>query len=106
MLGGFDPRSEKLLFQRRRGGALLIALLFYAGTIGWFIARSPVEQTVEVELEPELQDFAVEEEKEPEVEEEPPPPPPPNAKIDVTKKPQKKKKIEPPKAKPIEAAPE
>jgi protein TonB len=106
MLGGFDPRSEKLFFQRRRGGELLLTLLLYAGTIAWFIARSPVEQTVEVELEPDLQDFAVEEEKEPEVEEEPPPPPPPNAKIDVTKKPQKKKKIEPPKAKPIEAAPE
>jgi len=106
MLGGFDPRSEKLFFQRRRGGAFLLALLLYAGVIGWFILRSPTEETVEVQLEPELQDFAVEEEQEPEVEEEPPPPPPPNAKIDVNKKPPKKKKIEPPKAKPQDAAPE
>lgn len=106
MLGGFDPRSEKLFFQRRLRSAWLISLALYGGAIIYGVSRGPAEETVEVQLEPELQDFAVEEEKEPEVEEEPPPPPPPNAKIDVNKKPQKKKKIEPPKTKQTDAAPE
>ncbi|MBC8070761.1 MAG: hypothetical protein IAG13_20705, partial [Deltaproteobacteria bacterium] len=105
MLGGFDPRSEKLFFQRRRGVSLAISLLLYGGAIAFAVTRGPGEQVVEVELEPELKDFAVEDEPEPEMDE-PPPPPPPNAKVDVNKKPQKKKKIEPPTAKPQEAAAE
>lgn len=100
MLGGFDPRSEKLFFGRRRGGAILGALAIYAAALALGLSQSGPEETVDVLLEPELKDFAVEEEP-PEVEEEPPPPPPPNAKVDVTAKPKPKPKIKPPIDKPV-----
>lgn len=105
MFGGFDPRSEKIFFARRRGRAIVGALLIYAGAVALGLSQGGPEQTVEVEFEPELQDFAVEEEP-PEVEEEPPPPPPPNAKVDVTAKPKPKPKIKPPVDKPQGPPPE
>jgi protein TonB len=95
MLGGFDPRSEKVFFARRRTGAILGALAIYAAALALGLSQQGQEQTVDVLLEPELKDFAVEEEP-PEIEEEPPPPPPPNAKVDVTAKPKPKPKIKPP----------
>jgi protein TonB len=104
MLGGFDPSSEKLFFQRRRGGALLTAIAIYAGALAYGLTRDHDEEIVDVGLEPELKDFAVEEE--PVVEEEPPPPPPPEAKVQVTSKPKPKPKLKPPPAKPQDVAPE
>ncbi len=99
MLGGFDPRSDKLFFGRRRRGAILVALAIYGAAIALALSQQGSEATVDVEFEPELKDFAVEEEP-PEVQEEPPPPPPPNAKIEVTAKPKPKPKIKPPVDKP------
>jgi protein TonB len=98
MFGGFDPRSEKLFFARRRGGAIAAALAIYAASVALALSQQGSEATVEVEFEPELKDFAIEEEP-PEIEEEPPPPPP-NAKVDVTAKPKPKPKIKPPEVKP------
>jgi protein TonB len=60
------------------------------------------EETVEVQLQPEIQDFAVEEEEEPEVEEEPPPPPPPDAQVKVVKKLKPRPKPQTPLQKPTE----
>jgi protein TonB len=104
MLGGFDPRSEKLFFQRRYGHASLAALVVAAAVAGWAASQDRADAVVEVELQPEIEDFAVEEEK-PE-EEEPPPPPPPDVEVKVTQKPKPKPKIKPPDQKPLEAAPE
>lgn len=104
MLGGFDPRSEKLFFRRRRGGAIALTLLVYAAIFGEAILAPAPEKTIEVELEPEIKDFAMEEE--PVVEEEPPPPPPPNTKVEITKAPRPKPKIKTPIEKPQEAATE
>jgi periplasmic protein TonB len=107
MFGGFDPRSEKLFFARRRGGAIAAALAIYAASVALALLQEGRETTVDVEFEPELKDFAVEEEP-PVVEEEPPPPPPPNAKLDVTAKPKPKPKpkIKPPIDKPQGPPPE
>ncbi|MFO0631992.1 MAG: energy transducer TonB [Nannocystaceae bacterium] len=105
MLGGFDPNSDKLFFQRRRGRALLAAVALYAAALAYGLTRERSDAIVEVGLEPELTDFAVEEE-EPPKEEEPPPPPPPDAKVQVTSKPKPKPKLKPPPAKPQEVAPE
>lgn len=104
MLGGFDPRSEKLFFQRRYGHASLASLIIAAAVAGWAASQDRADAVVEVELQPEIEDFAVEEEK-PE-EEEPPPPPPPDVEVKVTQKPKPKPKIKPPDQKPQEAAPE
>ncbi len=104
MLGGFDPRGEKLFFQRRRGGALLLAFALYAAVFVRAFFFAAADKTTVVQLEPEIRDFVTEEE--PVVEEEPPPPPPPNTKVEVTKAPRPKPKIKLPDQKPQEAAPE
>lgn len=108
MLGGFDPRLREVFFRRRRTGALLAALLVYLASVGIAYKLNPgQEKQVEVQLEPEIQDFAVEEEEpEPEVEEEPPPPPPPDTKVKVVDKPKPKPKIKPPDQKVTEQAEE
>jgi protein TonB len=98
MLGGFDPRLREVFFRRRRGIALLVALVLYLASVvvAWWIAPQK-EKTIDVQLEPEIADFALdEEEPEPEPEEEPPPPPPPDTKVEVVDKPKPKPKIKPP----------
>lgn len=106
MLGGFDPRLREMYTQRRRGGALAWGALLLAvtGTAAWLAYPPPKEDIVEVQLEPEIQDFAVADE--PEIEEEPPPPPPPETKVEVVAKPKPKPKPKPPKKKVTEAAEE
>jgi len=105
MLGGFDPRQDQLFFARKRRQALGWALVAFALLLLWVATQKRADETVEVALEPEIQDFAVEEEK-PEVEEEPPPPPPENTKVKVTNKPKPKPKIKPPDKKQTDVAPE
>ena len=108
MLGGFDPRLREVFFRRRRGRALLAALLVYLASVALaYRLQDGKEEEVEVQLEPEIQDFAVEEEApEPEVEEEPPPPPPPDTKVKVVDEPRPRPKIQPPDKKVTEAADE
>lgn len=106
MLGGFDPRSDSLFFSRRRSHAIFGALALYGAAMALALSQQGAEETIEVELQPDLQDFAVEEEEPPPEEEEPPPPPPPDAKIDPAAKPKPKPKIKPPEAKPQAVAPE
>src|SRR5215210_2150088 len=105
MLGGFDPRSEALLFPRRYRDALIAALLAFGGVSVGVAMQDRADATIEVEFQPDIEDFAVQED-EPEPEEEPPPPPPPDVEVKVTKTPKPKPKIEPPKQKPQAAAPE
>lgn len=105
MLGGFDPRLHELFVRRRRGGALAWGLLALAvvGTTAWLAYPPKREEIVEVQLQPEIQDFAVEEE---EPEPEPEPPPPPNTKVEVVSKPKPKPKPKPPDKKVTEAVDE
>lgn len=108
MLGGFDPRLGEMFLRRRRGTALvwgLLALGLLGGT-AWVAYPPPKEEVAEVQLEPEIQDFAIEEEPEPEIEEEPPPPPPPNTKVKVVKNPKPRPKPKPPDKKVTDAAEE
>ena len=49
---------------------MLAALLLYASVLGWALRGPEAEKTMEVQLEPEIKDFAVEQEPEPEIEEE------------------------------------
>jgi periplasmic protein TonB len=104
MLGGFDPRLQELFVRRNRGGALAWGLLVLTATVivAWLAYPPKQEEIVEVQLEAEIQDFAVEEE--PELEEEPPPPPPPNTKVEVVSKPKPKPRPKPPDKKITEAA--
>jgi periplasmic protein TonB len=106
MLGGFDPRLQELFVRRNRGGALAWGLfvLSVVGTSAWLAYPPQREEIVEVRLEPEIQDFAVEEQPEPEPE--PEPPPPPNAKVEVVSKPKPQPKPKPPEKKITEAAKE
>jgi protein TonB len=104
MLGGFDPRQEQLFFARKRRQAFGWALFVFSLLAVWVATQKGAEETVVVALEPEIQDFAVEEEKP--VEEEPPPPPPENTQVKVTNKPKPKPKIKPPDKKQTDALPE
>ncbi len=109
MLGGFDPRLREGFFPRRRTQAFLGAVLVYLASVGlvMWMQDAPVEEEVEVELEPTIEDFSVEEEEpEPEIEEEPPPPPPPDTKVKVVQKPKPRPKIKTPDKKVTEAADE
>lgn len=92
MFHGFNPATRDQVLERRNGRSLLIATLSYMALFGsWLALDQSKEPTVEVQLEPEIKDFAVQEEPEPEPEEEPPPPPP-----DIAPKPQ----VQKPKPKP------
>jgi len=109
MLDGFEPNEAAIFFERRRAYGLLMALVMIGGPAAYVIdgARRH-EKTIEVKLEPKIEDFAVQEEApEPEVEpEEPPPPPPPNAKIKVVDHPTPRPKVVTPDKKVTEAAEE
>ncbi|MEM7159680.1 MAG: energy transducer TonB [Myxococcota bacterium] len=106
MLGGFDPRSGELFLHRKRGQAVVWGtfILLTTGVTAWLVYPPKKEEVVEVQLEPEIQDFAIEEEPEPEPE--PPPPPPPNTKVKVVKNPKPRAKPKPPKKKVTEVAQE
>lgn len=79
MFQGFDPASRDQVFARRNKRALLLALAGHLLVIGtWAYRDSFHEKEVAVLLEPEIKDFALDEQPEPEPEEEPPPPPPPD----------------------------
>ena len=65
----------------------------YGAMLAWGLRNQPKEETVAVELEPEIKDFAVEEEVE--VEEEPPPPPK-DAPTERAQKPRPRPELRPP----------
>ncbi|MEM6294931.1 MAG: TonB family protein [Myxococcota bacterium] len=113
MFDGFRPELQGWFFERRiMPSAITLGILLAGGAV--YIAQlERKEETVEVGLaDPELSDFAVEEEEEPEPEEEEapeaeaPPPPPPNAKVKRVKKPTPRPKPSTPLEMPTEAAAE
>jgi protein TonB len=106
MFDGFRPGSSPGYFVNREVPAFLIALVLVIGPVVYAFVAEPEEEVVEVELAPEIQDFAVEEEPEEEEPEEEPPPPPPDAKVEVVQKLKPKPKPMTPMQKPTEAAPE
>ncbi len=108
MFHGFDTATRDQVFERRNKRSLLLAGLSYFVLFASWIAMDHDKQaTVDVVLEPEIKDFAVEEEPEPEPEEEPPPPPPPEvAPKPQAEKPKPKPKPEVPKAIPDAPLPE
>jgi hypothetical protein len=76
MFQGFDPATRDQVFARRNRRSLLIAAASYLVLFGsWIALDKSKEKAVEVRFEPEVKDFAIEEEPEPEPEDEPPPPP-------------------------------
>lgn len=100
MFGGFEHRSgHQEFFERKRGRANLLALLLFGGFMAWQLSEDGPEETLDVELETEIQDIQVEEEPEEEPEpepEEPPPPPPKNVKTKVVKQLKPKPKVQTP----------
>jgi TonB family protein len=78
MFHGFDTATRDQVLERRNKRSLLLTSVAFVAMFGsWIALDRSKEQTVDVLLEPEIKDFAVEEQPEPEPEEEPPPPPPP-----------------------------
>ena len=78
MFHGFDTATRDQVLERRNKRSLLLTSVAFAAMFGsWIALDRSKEKTVDVLLEPEIKDFAVEEQPEPEPEEEPPPPPPP-----------------------------
>jgi len=94
--------------RRSRGSALFwgVLMLTAVGTTAYVVYPPKAEEVVDVQLEPEIQDFAVVEEEALEPEPEPPPPPPPNTKVEVVRKPKPRAKPKPPDHKVTEAAEE
>ena len=106
MFHGFDPATRDLVFARRNRRSLALTTLCYALLFGaWVALDRSKEKEVEVLLEPEVKDFAVEETPEPEPEE-PPPPPPALAPTPQVQKPKPKPRPEVPREIPKEAPPE
>ena len=107
MFHGFDPATRDEVFARRNKRSLAIASLSYLVLFGsWIALDRSKEQTVDVRFEPEVKDFAIEEEPEPEPEEEPPPPPPELQPKPQVQKPKPKPKPEIPKEIPQAPPPE
>jgi len=107
MFHGFDPATRDQVFARRNKRSLAIASLSYLILFGsWVALDRSKEQTVDVRFEPEVKDFAIEEEPEPEPEEEPPPPPPELQPKPQVNKPKPKPKLEIPKEIPQAPPPE
>ena len=113
MFDGFRPELQGWFFERRIvPSAIALGILLAAG-VGYLATLESKEETIDVALgDPDLTDFAVEEEEEPEPEEEEvpeaeaPPPPPPDAKVKRVKKPKPRPKPSTPIEKPTEAAAE
>jgi protein TonB len=113
MFDGFRPELQGWFFERRIvPSAIALGVLLAAG-VAYVATLETKEETFDVALaDPELTDFAVEEEEEPEPEEEEipeaeaPPPPPPNAKVKRVKKPKPRPAPSTPIEKPTEAAAE
>ncbi len=110
MFDGFRPELQGWFFERRIGPSVVALSMLLAGASAYVYFLETKEKTVEVALaDPELQDFAVEEEpelEEEEPEQEAPPPPPPDAKVKVVKKATPRPKPQTPIAKPTDAADE
>lgn len=107
MFHGFDPATRDRVFARRNKRSLALAAISYFILFGsWLALDRSKEPTVDVRFEPEVKDFAIEEEPEPEPEEEPPPPPPDIAPKPQVQKPKPKPRPEVPKAIPDAAPPE
>ncbi len=108
MFHGFDTATRDQVLERRNKRSLLITSVAFVAMFGsWIALDRSKEKTVEVLLEPEVKDFAVEEQPEPEPEEEPPPPPPPEvAPKPKADKPKPKPKPEVPKVIPEGPPPE
>ena len=111
MFDGFRPELQGWFFERRIVPSAIALGVLLVGTGVYIATLEAPEDTIEVALaDPELSDFAVEEE-EPEIEEEEPepeapPPPPPDAKVKRVKKLTPKPKPQTPISKPTEAADE
>lgn len=107
MFHGFDPATRDQVFVRRNKRAIVLALFGHMLVIGTWAWRDRLhEPEVAVVLEPEIKDFAVDEQPEPEPEEEPPPPPPDVPKPQPQAKPKPRPKLEPPKVIPQGPPPE
>jgi protein TonB len=108
MFEGFDPATREQVFDRRNKRSFILALFGHVLVIGAWAYRDRLrEPEVTVQLEPEIKDFAVEDQPEPEVEEEPPPPPPPDVpKPQPQAKPKPRPKPEVPKVIPEGPPPE
>jgi len=106
MFHGFDHVTRDQVFERRNRRSLIIASLSYMVLFGsWVALDRSKEPQVEVTLEAEIKDFAVQEEPEPEVEDDPPPPPEVAPKPQV-QKPKPKPRVEVPKTIPEGPPPE
>jgi protein TonB len=107
MFHGFDPATRDQVFARRNKRSFAIASVSYLLLFGsWIALDRSKEPSVEIRFEPEVKDFAIEEEPEPEPEEEPPPPPPELAPKPQVQKPKPKPKPEIPKEIPNTPPPE
>lgn len=108
MFHGFDPATRDQVFARRSTRAIVLALFGHMVVIGAWAWRDRLhEPEVAVLLEPEIKDFAVDEQPEPELEDEPPPPPPPDVPAAKPQaKPKPKPRLDPPKAIPEGPPPE
>lgn len=109
MFHDFDPASRDQVFVRRNKRAFILALFAHVAVIGVWAWRDGLrERDVAVLLEPEIKDFALDEQPEPELEDEPPPPPPPDLPQPKPQapKPRPKPKLEPPKEIPKGPPPE
>ena len=111
MFDGFRPELQGWFFERRIVPSTIALGLLLSGAAGYIATLEEKEETIDVALgDPDLSDFAVEEdEPEPEeeiIEEEPPPPPPPDAKVKRVKKMTPRPKPVTPTEVPTEAADE
>lgn len=108
MFHDFDPASRDQVFVRRNKRAFILALFAHVAVIGVWAWRDGLrEREVAVLFEPEIKDFALDEQPEPEPEDEPPPPPPPDLPAPKpAAKPKPKPKLEPPKTIPDGPPPE
>lgn len=112
MFDGFRPELQGWFFERSILPTTVALGVLLVGTVAYVSTLEAEEETLEVALaDPELADFAVEEDEEPEPEEEEPeaeapPPPPPDAKVKRVKNPTPRPKPQTPIDKPTEAAQE
>ncbi len=110
MFDGFRPELQGWFFERRILPSAITLGVLLAGASVYISMLERPEETFDVALaDPELSDFAVEEEpepEEPEPEQEPPPPPPPDAKVKRVKKATPRPKPVTPDQMPTEAADE